>query len=246
MEATVAAVAGKPGKQRPVVTGDRPAGPGRCDGASGCADDLGGLHKPQLEIRLAAIQMLGQIDSPEAYNRLGCSRGFPHPSQRSRACRLSTLVGATPWRVRGRVDWSHSQAIQVSNTAGQRTRSVGVLFVEGERFNVRRLYEFQPITDPSLSRQSSTPSVPLISSSAENLLMAMAGTGNMELCSALGWLASVTGRRNTPSDSARSTTGLRIRQSLAYNSRGVPSLNDLQFAWHARIFGRRTTSCNRS
>jgi len=92
--------------------------------------------------QLAAIQMLGQIDSPEATSALAVLAVFnTRPNVRGRAA--STLARRDPrdyvGRLIGLIRKPFKYQVRPVNGPG----STGELFVEGERFNVRRLYEFQ-------------------------------------------------------------------------------------------------------
>ena len=124
--------------------------------------------------QLAAVQLLGQIDSPTATSALAVMAVFnTRPNVRSRAA--STLVRRDPrdyvGQLIGLIRKPFKYQVRPVNGPG----SVGELFVEGERFNVRRLYEFQPINDPTMLRLLSQPSVPFDSFGAQYLLAASGG-----------------------------------------------------------------------
>ncbi len=118
--------------------------------------------------------MLGQIDSPQATSALAVLAVFnTRPNVRGRAA--STLVRRDPrdyvGRLIGLIRKPFKYQVRPVNGPG----SVGELFVEGERFNVRRLYEFQPITDPTMLATVVQPSVPFDPFGAQYLLEASGG-----------------------------------------------------------------------
>jgi hypothetical protein len=133
-------------------------------------------HKEQSQV--AAIQMLGQIDSPEATSALAALAVFnTRPVVRGRAA--STLVRRDPrdyvGRLIGLIRKPFKYTVRPVNGPG----SVGELFVEGERFNVQRLYELQPIADPARFQRFYTSSIPFDPFSVQNILMASAASGAM-------------------------------------------------------------------
>ena len=130
--------------------------------------------------QLAAIQMLGQIDSPEATSALAVLAIFnTRPVVRGLAA--STLARRDPRDYAGRLIGLIRKPFKYTVRPVNGPGSVGELFVEGERFNVRRLYEFQPITNPNLLQRMQTSSVPFDPFSLQNVMMASAASGTMSM-----------------------------------------------------------------
>ncbi len=99
-------------------------------------------------LQLAGVQMLGQIDGPAASTALSAiAMLFPDGAVRRRAS--ENLIRRDPRDIVGRlismIRKPFTYQVRPVNGPG----SVGELFVEGEKFNVRRLYRSQAI-DPSL------------------------------------------------------------------------------------------------
>jgi len=122
-------------------------------------------------LQTAAVRMLSQIDSPSASIALAALAVFPTSAEvRHRA--TETLARRDPRDVVGRLIGLVRKPFkyQVRPSAGP--GSTGVLFVEGERFNVQRIYQTWAI-DPSLfSARLFTASVPFDPFSSQNLGMA--------------------------------------------------------------------------
>ena len=98
-------------------------------------------------LQLAAVQMLGQIDGPVASTSLAALAVF-NPSGQVRGRAIQTLIRRDPRdvvdRLIGMVRKPFKYQVRLVNGPG----SPGELFVEGEKFNVRRLYTMTPV-DPN-------------------------------------------------------------------------------------------------
>jgi tetratricopeptide (TPR) repeat protein len=174
--------------------------------------------------QLAAVQLLGQIDSPAATSALAVLAVFnTRPNVRGRAA--STLVRRDPrdyvGQLIGLIRKPFKYQVRPVNGPG----SVGELFVEGERFNVRRLYEFQPINDPTMLRLLSQPSVPFDSFGAQYLLAALRRSG--------GALALIRSPQFAEVNALQAELSVGDQGSGPYNrsffnTQGLPSVADLQ------------------
>jgi hypothetical protein len=121
--------------------------------------------------QIAAVRMLGQIDSPSASIALAGLAVFAS-SDDVRLRATATLAERDPRDVVGRlivlVRTPFKYHVRPSSGPG----SPGVLFVEGERFNIQRIYESM-IVDPSIfSTRLFTGSIPFDPFSAQNLALA--------------------------------------------------------------------------
>ena len=97
--------------------------------------------------RIAAVQMLGQIDGPSASNALAALAIF-NPLGRGPGPGHRDPRPPRPPRRHRPVDRPGPQAVQVRGAHGpDGPGTAGELFVEGERFNVQRFYQNPPI-DP--------------------------------------------------------------------------------------------------
>ena len=96
--------------------------------------------------RLAAVQMLGQIDGPTASNALAALAIFnPSPEVRARA--IETLARRDPRDVIGRLIGLVRKPFRYEVRKVNGPGSVGRLFVEGEQFNLQRFYQ-RPAAQP--------------------------------------------------------------------------------------------------
>jgi Pretoxin HINT domain/HEAT repeats len=128
--------------------------------------------------QLSAIQMLGQIDSPEATSALAVLAVFnTRPIVRGLAA--STLARRDPRDYVGRLISLVRKPFKYTVRPVNGPGSVGELFVEGERFNVRRLYELQGIENPARLQRFYPSSVPFDPFSMQNVLMASVASGAM-------------------------------------------------------------------
>jgi tetratricopeptide (TPR) repeat protein len=122
-------------------------------------------------LQIVAVRMLGQIDSPSASIALA-ALAVINRSADVRVRATETLARRDPRDVVGRLIGLIRQPIKYHVRPSNGPGSTGVLFVEGERFNVQRIYETWAI-DPSLfSARFFTTSVPFDPFSAQNLAMA--------------------------------------------------------------------------
>jgi hypothetical protein len=118
--------------------------------------------------QLAAVQMLGQIDGPAASTALATlAILFPEGEVRGRAA--ETLLRRDPRDIVGRLISLIRKPFQFQVRPVNGPGSTGELFVEGEKFNVRRLYRSPPIDPALIPAASFAPSMtvdPLVSSNA--------------------------------------------------------------------------------
>jgi tetratricopeptide (TPR) repeat protein len=122
-------------------------------------------------LQIAAVQMFGQIDSPSASIALAGLAVF-NSSADVRLRATAAIVRRDPRDVVGRliglVRIPFKYQVRPSSGPG----SPGVLFVEGEQFNVQRIYNSMTV-DPSIfSSRLFAPSMPFDPFSAQNLGMA--------------------------------------------------------------------------
>jgi hypothetical protein len=192
--------------------------------------------------QLAAIQMLGQIDSPQATSALAVLAVFnTRPNVRGRAA--STLVRRDPrdyvGRLIGLIRKPFKYQVRPVNGPG----STGELFVEGERFNVRRLYEFQPVTNQAVLDRLNSLSVPFDPFAAQNLVLASAAPGTTgtgpafmnssnqvsgSVYSLLYNAQAVWSQRNMQADIAIENirqTSINLQQSLIADVQAVEAIN---------------------
>jgi hypothetical protein len=123
--------------------------------------------------QMAAVQMLGQIDSPVASGSLAALAVFwPGGEVRTRA--IGTLASRDPRDV---VGWligfvRKPFKYQVRPVGGP--GSAGVLFVEGEKFNIRRIYQSLPLDPNSIPSNLLNPSVQFALANQQMIAMANA------------------------------------------------------------------------
>lgn len=122
-------------------------------------------------IQLAAVQMLGQIDGPVASTSLAAIAVF-NASGKVRGRAAETLMRRDPRdvvdRLIGVVRKPFKFQVRLVNGPG----SPGELFVEGEKFNVRRLYTMTPVDPTQIPARIFSADVPFDPFSSSNLLMA--------------------------------------------------------------------------
>ncbi len=113
--------------------------------------------------RLAAVQMLGQIDGPAASNALAALALY-NPSAQVRARATETLNRRDPRDIVGRLVYLVRKPFkyEVERIGGPGT--VGELFVEGERFNIRRFYQNAACSIRTCFRTGSHPGSSLLGS----------------------------------------------------------------------------------
>jgi len=122
-------------------------------------------------LQLAAVQMLGQIDGPVASTSLAALAVF-NPSGQVRGRAIETLVRRDPRdvvdRLIGMVRKPFKYQVRLVNGPG----SPGELFVEGEKFNVRRLYAMTPVDPTQIPARIFTSDVPFDPFSTSNMTLA--------------------------------------------------------------------------
>jgi hypothetical protein len=109
--------------------------------------------------RMAAVQMLGQIDGPVASNALAALAVF-NPSPEIRARAIEVLIRRDPRDVIGRLIGLVRKPFRYDVRRPNGPGSEGVLFVEGEQFNIRRLYQDPPIVPGTIPPRLFAPWVP--------------------------------------------------------------------------------------
>ena len=87
-----------------------------------------------------AVQLFAQIDAPAASRALALL-AVSSPQRRGAQDRCRDPGPARPARLRGPGDRPAAQADQVPGAPVNGPGSTGAVFVEGEKFNVRRLYQ---------------------------------------------------------------------------------------------------------
>jgi hypothetical protein len=92
--------------------------------------------------QMAAIRMFGRIDGPSASNALA-ALAVLHPSPEVRGRATEALMRRDPRDVVGRLIGMVHKPFKYEVRPVQGPGSPGELFVEGERFNVQRIYENQ-------------------------------------------------------------------------------------------------------
>ncbi len=122
-------------------------------------------------LQLAAVQILGQIDGPVASTSLAALAVF-NPSGQVRGRAIETLVRRDPRdvvdRLIGMVRKPFKYQVRLVNGPG----SPGELFVEGEKFNVRRLYTMTPVDPSQIPVRIFTSDVPFDPFSTSNMMLA--------------------------------------------------------------------------
>jgi hypothetical protein len=173
--------------------------------------------------QLAAIQMFGQIDGPSASHALAALAVFsPVPEVRGRA--IETLTRRDPRDVAARlIDLVHRPfKYEVRPVGGP--GSPGEIYVEGERFNIQRLYQNQT-TSLLLATGAGrlfTPDVPFDPFSIQNMMMAMgAWTNNPVTLTPKGLVPSST----NPIDPQAANQAARAIAANPQNAPGI--LNQL-------------------
>jgi tetratricopeptide (TPR) repeat protein len=121
--------------------------------------------------QLAAVVLLGQIDGPSASQGLAVLAVFsPSPPVRERA--IETLRRRDPRDVVGRLIRLVHKPYKYQVRHAKGLGSPGELFVEGERFNIRRMYENLTPAGVLNAGRIYTPDVPFDPFNLRNLLLA--------------------------------------------------------------------------
>ncbi len=128
--------------------------------------------------RMTGLQMLGQIDGPAASNALAALAVFnPSPEVRARA--LEILARRDPRDVIGRLIGLLRKPFRYEVRPVNGPGSEGILFVEGERFNVRRIYQDPPINPASIPQRIFAPWVAFDPYNMQNMMMVSAVMNGM-------------------------------------------------------------------
>jgi hypothetical protein len=146
-------------------------------------------------LQLAAVQMFGQIDGPVASTSLAALAVFNRAgSVRGRA--IDTLVRRDPRdvvdRLIGMIRKPFKYQVKPVNGPG----TAGELFVEGEKFNVRRLYAMQPLDGTRIPARIFTADVPFDPFSMANMTAAAGAMSG--ITPAPGTTGQGTGNRQDP------------------------------------------------
>ncbi len=108
-------------------------------------------------LQVAAVQMLGQIDGPAASAALATlAILLPEGTVRARAA--ETLMRRDPRDIAGRLIGLIRKPFTYTIKSSGEPGSVGELFVEGETFNVRRVYRMRPIGVDRVPAEAFAPS----------------------------------------------------------------------------------------
>ncbi len=161
------------------------------------------LVKGDERSKLMAVQVLGQIDAATASRALAALAVFaPSPAVRGRA--IETAVRHDPrdylTSLLEMIRKPFKYKVQPLNGSG----SEGALFVEGERYNIQRLYRVQRFDPSTLPPRLYSPDVPFDPFSMPNLMMAS------------GWGA--------PMNAGFSASAQQLGQSIAANPAQMATL----------------------
>ncbi|MGP0070096.1 MAG: polymorphic toxin-type HINT domain-containing protein [Isosphaeraceae bacterium] len=130
--------------------------------------------------RLAAVQMLGQIDGPTASNALAALAVY-NASAGVRGRAIETLARRDPRDILGRLIGLVRKPFKYDVRRPGGPGTTGELFVEGERFNVQRFYR-NPSVDPRMiPARIFAPSVPFDPYSVPNQMLVSAAFGGMSI-----------------------------------------------------------------
>ena len=130
--------------------------------------------------RTVGIQMLGQIDGPVASNALAALAIF-NPSPEARARAIETLIRRDPRDVIGRLIGLVRKPFKYEVRRPNGPGTEGVLFVEGEQFNIRKLYQDPPIDPSRIPPRIFAPSVPFDPYSVQNMILSTAAMNGMSV-----------------------------------------------------------------
>jgi hypothetical protein len=182
-------------------------------------------------LQTKAVQVLGQIDGPDASRAVAAMAVFsPFPEVRGLA--IDTAARRDPREflssVLSMIRRPFRYRVQPLGGPG----SQGGLFVDGERFNIQRLYQIDPVDQSRLPRRIFTPDVPFDPFSSSNVMLvsgwgtgvaslapSIAGEGAQQLGSAIaanpGQAASLLRRAATPGAGLGSAGNLVLAAQLA-------------------------------
>jgi hypothetical protein len=130
--------------------------------------------------RMAGLQMFGQIDGPAASNALAALAVFnPSPEVRARA--IEILARRDPRDVIGRLIGLLRKPFRYEVRRPNGPGSEGALFVEGERFNIRRIYQDPPIDPRLIPSRIFAPWVSFDPYNMQNMMMVSAVMNGMTI-----------------------------------------------------------------
>ena len=178
--------------------------------------------------RLAAVQMLGQIDGPSASNALAALVLY-NPSARVRARAAQSLNRRDPRDIVGRLVNLLRKPFkyEVKRVGGPGT--VGELFLEGERFNIRRFYENRVLNPDALGMIGDrlfAPSVPFDPYSVQNQWMLFAANQGLLDAASLGGSAAGGATASHPQDAAAMLKNRGATLPGAASNPAVSMIND--------------------
>ena len=182
--------------------------------------------------------MLGHIDGPAASSTLAALAIFcPRTEVRNRAfdCLLSRDLREIMTRLIGMIRKPFKYQVRPVNGPG----STGVLFVEGETFNVERVYRSMPL-DPSLAPQiaaNSRPNTPLM---VENQIALPPNAGGDPFDYLAAQVASTAGSSRELRDGLSQLQQVRqanqaVARTLVEDVRTIEAINDQINTLNARL-----------
>jgi hypothetical protein len=188
--------------------------------------------------QLAAIEMLGQIDGPAASSTLAALAIFcPRSEVRNHAFDhlLSRDLREIMTRLIGMIRKPFKYQVRPVNGPG----STGVLFVEGEKFNVERIYRSMPV-DPSMVPQvaaNARPNTPLM---VENQLSLPPNFGGDPFAYLAAQVASTASSSRELRDGLNQLQQVRqanqaVAQTLARDVQRIEAINDQINTLNARL-----------
>jgi tetratricopeptide (TPR) repeat protein len=170
-------------------------------------------------VQIAAVQLLGQIDGPSASNGLAVLAVFsPIAEVRRRA--IETLTRRDPRDVVGRliglIHKPYKYQVRHVNGPG----SPGELFVEGERFNIQRLYQNMTNSVWLSMGRIFTPDIPFDPFSVRNLVLATVPSFTTNPTAGLNTSHLIASYPFPVSPQSAALAG----QSIAANPRNAPAI----------------------
>jgi len=166
-------------------------------------------------LQAAAVRMLGQIDGPAASNALAALAVFS-PRAEVRRYATETLTRRDPRDVIGRLIGLLRKPLKYQVRPIDGPGSTGVLFVEGERFNVQQLFQTAPVNPSWFQNRIFTSSIPFDPFSFQNLYLA--SLANPQLPFELNGSSPPSSIIGSPS------AALQTARDIAANPRNSPAL----------------------
>ena len=194
--------------------------------------------------RVAAVQMLGQIEGPSAAAALA-TLAVLGPEGKVRARAAETLMRRDPRDIVDKLIGLIRKPFTYTIRQADQPGSVGELFVEGETFDVRRVYRLQPvglnqIPAEAFSPTATTPAGQPLSPQRQNLRQVAQATARDSFGPLIGSIRDPDGeqvaealasnnvptsaRRNRQVDAIRQDVQA-VRQRLAEDIRAIEQMN---------------------